>query len=282
MQAAVLGKPIVHSKSPLLHMAAYRTLGLDWCYSKYEVAENGLAQFLGNLSEDFVGLSLTMPLKKAILKFGVHLSDLVRRTGVANTVYWNDNGQLCLDNTDVAGIVAALKNIDYFFSKKFTVTILGGGATASSAIVALAILGIFEAKIFLRNKHQMFLLANLAKSFGVNVSFVFFGVEKRIVSDLIISTLPVDAANFVAENYLFPNFGNKVFLDVIYEPWPTSLAAVLQNSGSFMVSGAEILLYQALEQVKIFTAKYYDWDLCNDSYRVLHSMRKELFCESFI
>src|SRR4051794_12969885 len=99
-RAAVLGSPIAHSLSPALHRAAYIELGLDWTYDAIECDEAALPAFVQSLDASWVGLSLTMPLKRAVLPLLAEMSETVRLTGAANTVLFRD-GRTVGDNTDV-------------------------------------------------------------------------------------------------------------------------------------------------------------------------------------
>ncbi len=149
MRAAVLGSPIAHSLSPVLHLAAYRALGLaDWDYEKHECAEPGLAGFVAGLGPDWAGLSLTMPLKRVALEVADELSPLAAATGAANTLVFT-GGRRYADNTDVAGIIATLRGAG--FDGGGRAVVLGAGGTAQAALAALRELGVEEIEVLVRS-----------------------------------------------------------------------------------------------------------------------------------
>lgn len=252
----MLGSPIAHSKSPALHAAAYSALGLDWRYEAIEVAEDGLAGFIKGLDASWRGLSLTMPLKRAVLPMLDVRDGVVDHTGVANTVLFDDG--LRGFNTDVYGITEAFRsngvvNID-------SVQILGGGATAISALVAAADLGATSVQFTLRDPAKGGALLTLAESLGV-------GVVDSITPSAVISTVPGHADH----SFEFSDEvrANAVLLDVAYDPWPSALAALWRGP---VISGLEMLTLQALAQVRVFVGGSPDAVLDDES-SVLAAMR---------
>ena len=249
LRAAVLGSPIAHSKSPALHRAAYAAAGLTWRYDAIEVTESDLEHFMSALGPRWVGLSLTMPLKEVVLGLVDELDASAERTQAANTVVLpgspNYSGRLTGYNTDVLGIVEAVRNsgldgID-------TVEILGSGATARSALAAATELGARRVRILARNSESARALADLAQEWGysdVEVAGLDSGSYIGNV-DLTVSTLPAGAADQLVDR-LSPTCG--VLLDVVYEPWPTVLA---REWPGVTISGLEMLLCQAVEQVRL-------------------------------
>lgn len=238
MRAAVLGRPIAHSLSPPLHRAAYAALGLDWTYDAVECGPDELPAFLDSLGPEWAGLSLTMPLKQAVLPLLDTVSDLARDVAAANTVVLRD-GRRHGENTDVHGIVAALASAGITTVGKAVV--LGGGATARSALAALAQLGCTSPSLVVRSEPVDTLAA--AERLGITPSVTG---ELPAACDLLISTLPAGAAD------RFAPYVRDVpaLLDVVYDPWPTPLAAAC---GGIVVSGASMLLHQAAEQVRLMT-----------------------------
>ena len=241
MRAAVLGKPVGHSLSPPLHRAAYAALGLPWTYDAVEVDVDGLTGFLRGLGEEWRGLSLTMPLKQAVLPLLDEVTDLARDVAAANTVLLGD-GRLRGDNTDVHGIVAALAEAGVASARRAVV--LGGGATARSALAALAQLGERSPTLVVRSEPVETLAA--AARLGLQPSVVSFRPAVLDGCDLLISTLPPGAADAVAVHAAEV----PVVLDVVYDPWPTRLAAACSGT---VVSGASMLLHQAARQVELMT-----------------------------
>ena len=242
-RAAVLGRPISHSLSPRLHRAAYAALGLDWTYEAVEVDESGLAGFLDGLDASWGGLSLTMPLKQAVLPLLDSVSDLARDVAAANTVVLRD-GRREGHNTDVAGIVAALREAGVAGAQRPVV--LGGGATARSALAALAALSTASPVLVVRSEPTETLAA--AARLGLTPTVTAPSAEVLHGCDLLVSTLPPGAADRYAPKVR----GVPALLDVVYDPWPTALAA---GCGGVVVSGAAMLLHQAAAQVELMTGR---------------------------
>lgn len=247
---AVLGSPIAHSKSPAIHRAAYAQLGLDWEYDAIEVGEHDLAEFVAGLGAEWRGLSLTMPLKRAVLPLLDLTDPLATRVGAANTVLLAEGGLRGL-NTDVGGAVRALREAGVDSVR--TARILGGGATAASVIAALADLGAERVVVSARSPERAGALATLGADFGVDVVVRAFGVEDRalIIPDVVVNTVPEGAVTVA-----FPEAvrASAVLFDVAYDPWPTPLAAEWLAAGGRVVSGFDLLVHQAIGQVRAFVS----------------------------
>ena len=239
----MLGQPIAHSLSPALHRAAYAALGLDWRYDAVEVAEAELAGFLDGLGPEWAGLSLTMPLKAAVLPLLDEVSDLARDVAAANTVLLGD-GRRSGHNTDVPGIVAALAEAGVVSVRRAVV--LGGGATARSALAALAALGCTTPVLVVRSSPDR--TSEAAERLGVRPTVVPWSPSVLDGCDLLVSTLPPGAADPLAPHVS----AVPALLDVVYDPWPTALAA---GCTGVVVSGAAMLLHQAAEQVRLMTGR---------------------------
>jgi shikimate dehydrogenase len=250
VRAAVLGSPIAHSLSPLLHRAAYAALGLDWQYDAVEVASGGLAQFLRSVGAEWAGLSLTMPLKQEVLPLLHERSRLVEITGAANTVLIRD-GERHGHNTDVQGIVRALQEAGV--DRVERAALIGAGATAASAVVALHDLGCHQVRVLARSRPER--LSPVAAAMGVELRFGelhALELEDRW-PQLVVSTVPAGALDaFAADS----DPGADVpLLDVTYAPWPTPLATAYLAGGATVVGGAEMLLHQAAAQVELMTGR---------------------------
>lgn len=234
---AVLGSPIAHSKSPLLHAAAAGTLGLDWDYGRAEVDSAGLPAFLAALGPEWVGLSLTMPLKRAVLPLvGAH-DPLVDRLGLANTVRLG--GRPGLFNTDVGGMEAVLADL----AGSGTGVVLGAGATAASAVEALRRLGMERVVVAARRPERASTdLAALAPD------IVPLAAAPLASAAVVVSTLPGTAAAVP-----IPDVPGTPMLDVAYDPWPTPTGAAWLAAGGRLRHGLELLVEQAVLQVRVFT-----------------------------
>ena len=254
MRAAVLGSPIAHSLSPVLHLAAYRALELtDWEYEKHECVEAGLAGFVAGLGPDWAGLSLTMPLKRVALEVAEEISPLAAVTGAANTLVFT-NGRRYADNTDVAGIIGTLRGAGFDGGDRAVV--LGAGGTAQAALAALREMGVVDIEVLVRSLGRTGELSATAERIGVSprVSDALVDPDRASAvlegADVVISTLPGTAADPLR------GAGPKtVLLDVIYAPWPTPFAAAAAAAGARVCSGLEVLLQQAVGQVELMTGR---------------------------
>lgn len=242
---AVLGSPIEHSKSPALHRAAYAVLGLPWRYDRVLVESGTLAGFIDGLDDEWRGLSLTMPLKREVLPLLAARTDAVEITGAANTVLLGGDGPRGF-NTDVAGIVGALR--DHGVSDVDTAHVIGTGNTAASAFLAASRLGASRVLVSGRSLDGIAALERLGDRLGVHTEWRLYGSDVPVRSDLVINTLPgdVDPADVVDADL------GDVLMEVPYDPWPTPRAARWAERDGLVVSGLEMLLYQAVEQVRIF------------------------------
>lgn len=245
--AGVLGRPIAHSRSPVLHRAAYAALGLDWQYSAIECGTAELADVLAQRS-DWAGFSCTMPVKRALLEVADEVSPLVRTVGAGNTLLPRDGGW-AVENTDVAGIASALAERAVVPA---TVTLLGAGGTAQAAVAALAPVA-DRCSVLVRDVTRTRELRASADALGVRLDVACLDPDAaELRADLIVSTLPAGAADPLAARSWRPD---QVLLDVVYVPWPTGLAAAVQAAGGTVLSGALVLLHQAAGQVELMTGK---------------------------
>jgi shikimate dehydrogenase len=248
----VLGSPIDHSLSPVLHRAAYRELGLDWQYDAVDVTEDGLAGFLGGLGARWRGLSLTMPLKRAVLPLLDEMSETTLTAGAANTVLLDDGGRRLGHNTDVPGMRQAL--LEQGFSRVSSATVVGGGATATSAVLALAGLGLRDVTLRVREPGRARETVEAAGRLGaaprVTVARLDEPLDPAQQVDVVVSTVPAEAQAELAEP-LAAQAG--LVFDVIYDPWPTPLAIAAEAAGRTVVGGLDLLVHQATRQVELMT-----------------------------
>jgi shikimate dehydrogenase len=254
MKAAVLGKPVAHSLSPVLHRAAYEALGFaDWTYELVECDEQGLAAYVESRGQEWAGLSLTMPLKRTVLPLLDHVDHLAAATGGANTVVFRPEGRYGY-NTDVQGIVDALAEAGA--QAPGSVTILGAGATACSALAAVGELGATGADIVARDPSRADGLLATAGRLGLTARLrPWAGLGDAPVPDLLISTVPAGAADDYSERLRLTHQAPAAVLDVVYHPWPTPLAQAAAAAGSVVASGYAMLLHQAAAQVELMTGK---------------------------
>ena len=249
-RAAVLGSPIAHSLSPVLHTAAYAALGLsDWTYTAIGCDEAGLPGLLASCDRQWAGLSLTMPLKRAVLPLLDRTEPVAIAVGGANTVVF-EGGERHGYNTDVPGMVAALAEAGVTMPS--SAIILGAGATACAALAALRDIGLTSAVVLVRDRARAAGLLAAAGRLGMAVDLRPFDAGVRD-GDLLVSTVPAGAADFYAERAQDPRPGPSAVLDVVYDPWPTPLAQAAAKSGAVVVSGFDLLLHQTARQVELMT-----------------------------
>ena len=269
-RAYVLGHPIAHSLSPALHRAAYAYLGeANLEYDRRDTLPDDLPAIMRGVRNPagteeapyIAGLSVTMPLKTAVIQYCDELSETAHVTGAVNTVY--PRGERVLgDNTDVIGIVNALLHAGLKPNhERDEPAVIGGGATAISALTALHKLGYRRASVYARSLHKLGSVQEAADRLGVQLEQVSLADLPQNLAERghhpVISTLPARAADEWASQ-LSGLKGTSathqpVLLDVAYNPWPSVLASAWEANGGTVVSGLEMLLYQAVEQVLLFT-----------------------------
>ncbi|WP_030774456.1 MULTISPECIES: shikimate dehydrogenase [unclassified Streptomyces] len=252
IRAAVLGSPIEHSLSPVLHRAAYQELGLDdWSYDRFEIDEAGLPEFVAGLGPEWAGLSLTMPLKRAIIPLLDGVSDTAASVETVNTVVFTEDGRRLGDNTDIPGIVAALH--ERGVEKVSSAAILGAGATASSALAALARICSGEVTAYVRSAARADEMRQWGERLGVPVRTADWSQAAEALSaPLVIATTPAGTTDALAASV--PEGAGTLF-DVLYDPWPTALAAAWSGQGGQVVGGLDLLVHQAVLQVERMTGR---------------------------
>ncbi|MEV7868607.1 shikimate dehydrogenase [Streptomyces sp. NPDC088124] len=253
-RAAVLGSPIAHSLSPALHRAAYAALGLDqWSYGRFEVDEAGLPGFLEEVRGDpsWAGLSLTMPLKRAVIPLLDEITGTAASVEAVNTVVFGEGGRRTGDNTDIPGMIAALR--ERGVEKVETAAILGAGATASSALAALAVVCAGPVTAYVRSEARATEMRGWGERLGVEVRIADWAeADGALGAPLVIATTPAGTADVLAD--AVPGAPGTLF-DVLYEPWPTPLAAAWSGRGGALVSGLDLLVHQAALQVELMTGR---------------------------
>ena len=249
-RCAVLGAPIAHSLSPALHAAAYRHLGLDWEYGRHEVDEAGLAPFLDALDGSWRGLSLTMPLKQVALDCVDEVSPLARLVQAVNAVVLEPGGRRWGDNTDVPGMVAALR--EQGVSRVPTATLLGGGATARSALACLREVT-DRVVVHVRSPARAAHLLPLADELGLACQVRPWDERsKHLQAPLVVLTTPAGATEDLETAGVS---SSAVLFDVAYHPWPTPAARAWAAAGARVVSGLDLLVHQAVRQVELMTGR---------------------------
>jgi shikimate dehydrogenase len=252
---AVLGSPIAHSLSPVLHQAAYDALGLaGWHYRAIECTEAQLEAVLATLDDEgLAGASLTMPLKRAVLPMLADRDNATVAAGAANTVLFGDSPRAWAGaNTDVRGMTAVLRASESLaLARERAAWVIGGGATAASAVTALAQFGFRAATVVARRPAATADLVARAERFGLTLTTLpWEEIAGCAEAPLVVATTPAGATDELAAT--LPRVSGLLF-DVDYATWPTPLAAAWQAAGGSVVGGLELLVEQAAEQVRLMT-----------------------------
>lgn len=262
---AVVGSPVAHSLSPVLHRTAYAELGIDdAAYERYEVGAGELAGFLTDgAGRELQGLSVTMPGKPEAFALAAERDGTATALGIANTLVRRPDGSWRAENHDVHGIVEALgdhgaRRLGDPAGARPTGGVLGSGATALSAVAALIELGTGRILLSARSPEKLAPLEEFAHARDVAVQRVDWARSREVLAaDLVVSALAVEGAASVAADWtdgaqrdVAPGAVPPVFLDVLYHPWPAPLAAVIEELGGEVADGLEMLAHQADQQVR--------------------------------
>ncbi|GAB35156.1 shikimate dehydrogenase [Gordonia otitidis] len=253
-KAAVLGSPVSHSRSPDLHLAAYRALGLDdWSYERIECDERRLPTLVRELTDEWVGLSVTMPGKRVALEVADERTDRAVLVGSANTLVRTESGWRA-DCTDIDGMTGALREIGVSTSERPRAVVIGAGGTALPSVAALADAGITDLTVVARDETRARDVVDLAQRLDLGVSLLPFASSGQLAdtcaeAGVVVSTVPAAAAAPIVDAVAEAS----ALVDVIYDPWPTPLAEAVSARGGRVVGGLVMLLNQAYSQVEQFT-----------------------------
>ncbi|WP_370634355.1 shikimate dehydrogenase [Demequina sp. TTPB684] len=260
-RAAVLGHPVSHSLSPVLHAAAYEALGLDWTYEAVDVVETGLTDFLAGLDDAWVGLSLTMPLKIEAARIADFVEPQAKLVGTVNTLVASGLGeyrQWVGANTDIHGVTAALREAGV--SSCAQPVVIGAGATGTSALAALGALGGTHPRVVVRNRARAGGLMRAATKMGLQPRFLDLDSDAALdalaQADVVVSTVPAEAGVLLGERLRAAGLTTPGhLLDVVYSPLVTPLALAWADASGSTISGTRMLLHQAGEQVRLMTGQ---------------------------
>ncbi|MFW6774745.1 shikimate dehydrogenase [Nocardioides sp. CPCC 205120] len=260
-RCAVVGDPIAHSLSPVLHTAGYDALGLTgFGYVAERVPAGGLADFVGGLDASWRGLSVTMPLKREAAQLADEVTPLAAAAGAVNTLVLH-RGRVRGDNTDVPGAVNALRERGVDAVR--TATVVGGGATATSVSLALADLGVRSITLVVRSAERAAETLAAVQSHPSAPDVAIAGAEDVAPpGEVVVSTVPVEAQGpeLVERLAVAP-----VVFDAVYDPWPTPLAEAAELRGAVLVNGLDLLVHQALLQFEQFTGERVGVDVMRDA-----------------
>lgn len=260
---AVIGSPIDHSRSPDLHAAAYADLGLDWTYGRRDVPAGHLAAFVDEVSArglDGVpcgGLSVTMPGKAEALARADVRDQRAVVLGAANTLVPSYDGDAIAGwhayNTDVDGIVGALADQGLNGVGDRRSVIIGAGGTAAAAVAALASLGAPSIDVVARNHDRAASLIAIGGRLGVRVDLLSWAeLVDAATADVLLSTVPPGVADAATGAAFHPG---QVVLDAVYAGGSTALLDAARSSSATAIEGVWMLLYQAVEQVRLMTGR---------------------------
>ena len=258
--AAVIGSPIEHSLSPVIHRAAWAQLGVDgWEYRRLEQDADSLPRFIGGLGGDCAGLSVTMPCKQAVMPLLDVIDPLASAVGAVNTVV-PSSGVLAGFNTDVTGIASAIRRACSQADRALptSAVVLGARATASSALAALGELGIVTSTVAARRFGGPGSVVAASSRLGVSIDQVLWSDRDAVLravsgADLVISTLPAGVADPLAE--LMTVREGQILLDVVYSPRETALRSAFERNGGIVAEGTDMLIFQAAAQVQLMTGR---------------------------
>lgn len=258
--AAVIGSPIEHSLSPVIHRAAWAQLGVDgWEYRRLEQDADSLPRFIGGLGDDCAGLSVTMPCKQAVMPLLDVIDPLASAVGAVNTVV-PSSGVLAGFNTDVTGIASAIRRACSQADRALptSAVVLGARATASSALAALGELGIVTSTVAARRFGGPGSVVAASSRLGVSIDQVLWSDRDAVLlaisgADLVISTLPAGVADPLAEHMTVRE--GQVLLDVVYFPRDTALRSAFERNGGIVAEGTDMLIFQAAAQVQLMTGR---------------------------
>lgn len=260
-QAAVLGRPIGHSLSPVLHRAAYAALGLDWTYSAIDCGVDDLPRVLAEARAarpPFAGLSVTMPLKEALGPLLDAVTSDAAALEAVNTVVYDDDGRSTGHNTDVTGVLRALDEAGVTGAVRRPV-VLGAGGTARAVVAAFAARGCTAVDVVLRDPARGVAAARAGERLGVAVTLVPWADVRPAVAaaDVVVNTTPAGAADGLAAEGWPPGVP---LVDVLYHPWPTRLGEAASDAGAAVVGGLTVLVGQAAAQVALMTGRPAPYD----------------------
>lgn len=255
--------------SPVLHGAAYRALGLsNWTYERLDCDAAGLPALVAGLGQEWAGLSVTMPAKRAALALATERTAVAEAVGAANTLVPLPGGGWRADCTDVAGVVGALTAAGGYRRREGARgVVLGAGGTAAAAVAALAELGVRTVTLVVRDRARASETVVTARRVGVEVEIVHWPDidigELAAAATIVVSTVPAAAVEPYAERIVMAPH----VLDVIYHPWPTPLAVAAHRRGTRLATGLDMLLHQAFGQVERFTGRPAPREVMRDALR---------------
>lgn len=264
---ALLGSPVAHSISPLMHNEAFRLLGLDYVYLCFDVKEDSLSDAVAGLKACGIrGFNLTMPNKNKIVEFLDELSPAARLIGAVNTVV-NDHGRLIGYNTDGMGYMQSVKDAGFDIPGK-TITVMGAGGAATAICAQAALDGVKEIHIFARRTSRFWeRTQNLADTINATLpcsAYLHENEDRTALKNAVdksalllnatsVGMAPNTEASIITDSTLFRP--DLIVSDVIYNPRETKLLRDAKAAGCRTFNGMYMLLYQGAEAFRLWTGK---------------------------
>jgi shikimate dehydrogenase len=259
----VIGHPIGHSLSPLMHNAALTELGENYVYVAFPIKPDDLATAIAGLeSIGVVGFSVTIPHKQTIMPFLSQITPTAKLVGAVNTVWWTEQGWQGT-NTDVEGFVAPLTELDRDWWKVKPV-VLGNGGAARAVVVGLAQLGCPEIQIVGRNLEKLEAFKNSWSRADFNSELSVYpwqALAELIPSTaLLINTTPLGMTPHleqspVEEDLMSGLSSSAIAYDLIYTPRPTRFLQQAADQGATIIDGLEMLVQQGAAALRLWLQK---------------------------
>jgi shikimate dehydrogenase len=259
----VIGHPIGHSLSPLMHNAALTELGENYVYVAFPIKPEDLATAIAGLgSIGVVGFSVTIPHKQTIMPFLSQITPTAKLVGAVNTVWWTEQGWQGT-NTDVEGFVAPLTVLNQDWQKVNPV-VLGNGGAARAVVVGLAQLGCPEIQIVGRNLEKLEAFKNSwsRADFNSELSVYPWQALAELIpsTTLLINTTPLGMTPHleqspVEEDLMQGLSSSAITYDLIYTPRPTRFLQQAADQGATIIDGLEMLVQQGAAALRLWLQK---------------------------
>ncbi len=271
---AVLGRPVEHSLSPVIHQGSASALGVaPFTYVRVDAGETAeIRRLLSRSPESVAGFSVTMPGKSAAHNLADEITDRAARIGSANTLTPLGDGRWRAENTDVDGVSACISSVAPQGVSGGNGVVVGNGGTARPAVAAMAEAGVAQVTVLARSERALN-LQTLIESYGLDFRWVRFDEPDAAsvcsAADILVSTVP--ATGVTRESGLADTLAQAAaVVDVIYDPYPTDLMTAAEEAGRPVADGLLMLAGQGVEQFRLFTGRTPSLD---EMYRLLRSHR---------